>query len=328
MSTPGTSIEALFADAEAELTAALNKSIDDIERVNDRHPQKALDGCIGTTTKETSRSVRDTTATNSSDVAYHDNDVNGDNTCTGGYSSFDDNDDDELSLDGEIENLEGLAMEDLVRELQDLESTLASLENTAGGYNGKQGTTRRDPFEGRGRRARKRRARIKREMLAREERAKAKAKANALRGGTGGDAKKPLKSLGSTSSLGRALAASQATSFKSDNKQRSNRGQVGGTKKGENITNPPKNNHSVEIGQPFQGRGRRARARRAKERQEKSAEQAEDAPKIGTRDAIVDKNEEEGKGEVTTTKKENDSVVAEVLKRNEFPDFSLRDALS
>mmetsp|Transcript_23928 Transcript_23928/g.68743 ORF Transcript_23928/g.68743 Transcript_23928/m.68743 type:complete len:331 (-) Transcript_23928:115-1107(-) len=309
-------IEALFADAEAELNAALNKSIKDIERLDDQRPSS-----------EILASVRNGDEYKGSD------DGNGDDG--GGYSSFGDNDDDELSLDDDIENLEGLAMEDLVRELRDLENMIM-LEDEASngdGVSGKQDTTkRRAPFEGRGRRARARRARIKKEMMAREAKAKR---------GNVGDAKKekkePLKSLGSTSSLGRALAAAaQTKSSEFDNKQGSKSDQGGGLKKGESKTN------SVERSEPFQGIGRRARARRAKERREEVADldqvdldRAESAKSTGG-DAIADKKEEEeeeeeggGEGSVqTTTAKDTNSAAAEVLKSNSFPDFSIRDALS
>ena len=335
----GGSIEAMFADAEAELNATLNESIEDIERLNNQQPSEDLGTPAGAKTK--APAVR--SATSSShimDDEYEDNgnDDDGDDDVRG-YSSFDDNDGDELSLDGEIENLEGLAMEDLARELRDLESMLTIMESE-GDIVRQETTTRPAPFEGKGRRARARRARIKREMKAREERAKAKA--NDLRGGKGEtytkeEVKKPLKSLGSTSSLGRALAASQAkSSSKFDIKQGASRpsGQAVSVKKGESKTNA--SNNSMERSEPFQGKGRRARARRAKERQEKVAEQGETAKNISIAgDAIVDEFGEEKREEavqkmqpVKPTKREENKSVADVLKSRTFPDFSIREALS
>ena len=328
----GGSIEAMFADAEAELNATLNESIKDIGRLNNYQPSEDLGTPAGATTKGPGvRSATSSSHIRDDEYEDNDNDDDGDDD-VGGYSSFDDNDDDELSLDGEIENLEGLAMEDLARELRDLESMLTIMENNGDGDIGKQETTTRPaPFEGKGRRARARRARIKREMKAREERAKAKA----IQKDT---AKKPLKSLGSTSSLGRALAASQAkSSSKFDDKQGASRpsGQGVGAKKGESRTNP--SNNSVERSEPFQGKGRRARARRAKERRENVAEQVETSKNTDTgRDAIVDENGEK-REEVqmqtirSTKREENDKksvIVAEVLKSQMFPDFSIREALS
>lgn len=342
----GGSIEAMFADAEAELNATLNESIEDIERLglNNQQPSEDLGTPAGASTK--APAVRSATSiSHIRDDEYededNDNDDDGDDG-VGGYSSFDDNNDDELSLDGEIENLEGLAMEDLARELRDLESMLTIMENSGDGDIGRQETTTRPaPFEGKGRRARARRARIKREMKAREERAKAKA--NDLRGGKGEkhskkEVKKRLKSLGSTSSLGRALAASQAkSSSKFDNKQGASRPNDQGVreKKGESKTNP--SNNSVERSEPFQGKGRRARARRAKERREKVAEQIEAAENSSAGDTIVDefgeKREEEAVQQMQTvrstcTKREVNRSVAEVLKSQTFPDFSIREALS
>lgn len=329
----GGSIEAMFADAEAELNATLNESIEDIGRLNNYQPSEDLGTPAGATTKGPGvRSATSSSHIRDDEYEDNDNDDDGDDD-VGGYSSFDDNDDDELSLDGEIKNLEGLAMEDLARELRDLESMLTIMENNGDGDIGKQETTTRPaPFEGKGRRARARRARIKREMKAREERAKAKA----IQKDT---AKKPLKSLGPTSSLGRALAASQAkSSSKFDDKQGASRpsGQGVGAKKGESRTNP--SNNSVERSEPFQGKGRRARARRAKERREKVAEQVETSKNTDTgRDAIVDENGEK-REEVqmqtirSTKREENDDkksvIVAEVLKSQMFPDFSIREALS
>lgn len=343
------SIEAMFADAEAELNATLNESIEDVERLNDQRQSEALGADDGAATKTTSsrRSATFSSTHSSSDDESEDND---DVDIGGDYSSFDDNDDDELSLDGEIENLEGLAMEDLAKELSDLDNMLTRMENTSnGGVDiGKHGTTRPAPFEGKGRRARARRARIKREMKAREERAKAKA--NDLRGVKGEkdrkkEEKKPLKSLGSTSSLGRALAASQAKSSKFDNKPGASSpgGQDTRAKKGEGETKPP--NNPVERSEPFQGKGRRARARRARERKEKEEgeEKEEGDKKTGAADTIehVDENGEKREeaaqmqtiGSTTSSTKrgaENNKavVVAEVLKRNTFPDFSIREALS
>ena len=345
------SIEAMFADAEAELNATLNESIEDVERLNNQRQSEALgvDDGAATNTTSSRRSATFSSTHSSSDDESEDN---GDADIGGHYSSFDDNDDDELSLDGEIENLEGLAMEDLAKELSDLDNMLTRMENTSnGGVDiGKHGTTRPAPFEGKGRRARARRARIKREMKAREERAKAKA--NDLRGVKGEkdkkkEEKKPLKSLGSTSSLGRALAASQAKSSKFDNEPGASSPIAKGirAKKGEGETKPP--NNSVERSEPFQGKGRRARARRAKERKEKgekgkekAKEQVETAKNTGTADTIAHVNENGEKREEaaqmqtigsTGTKRgaENKAVVvAEVLKRNTFPDFSIREALS
>ena len=257
LSANGGSIEAMFADAEAELNATLNESIEDIERLNNQQPSEDLGTPAGATTK--APAVRSaTSSSHSMDDEYEgsDNDDDGDDD-VGSYSSIDDNDGDELSLDGEIENLEGLAMEDLARELRDLESML-TMENSGDGDIGRQETTTRPaPFEGKGRRARARRARIKREIKAREERALAKA--NDLRGGKGEkhtkqEVKKPLKSLGSTSSLGQALAASQAkSSSKFDIKQGASRpsGQGVSVKKGESKTNV--SNNSMERSEPFQG---------------------------------------------------------------------------
>ena len=221
---------------------------------------------------------------------------------------------------------------------------LTEMENNGDSDSGRQETTNRPaPFEGKGRRARARRARIKREMKAREERAKAKA--NDLRGSKGEkyskqEVKKPLKSLGSTSSLGRALAASQAkSSSKFDNKQGASRPSGEGVRveKGETKTNPSNNYVAMERS-PFQGKGRRARARRAKERREKVAEQVETAESSGTRDAIVHVNENGEKREeavqmqtvrsTITKREENKSVVQKVLKSKTFPDFSIREALS
>ena len=340
LSANGGSIEAMFADAEAELNATLNESIEDIERLNNQQPSEDLGTPAGATTK--APAVRSaTSSSHSMDDEYEDsdNDDDGDDD-VGSYSSIDDNDGDELSLDGEIENLEGLAMEDLARELRDLESML-TMENSGDGDIGRQETTTRPaPFEGKGRKARARRARIKREIKAREERALAKA--NDLRGGKGEkhtkqEVKKPLKSLGSTSSLGRALAASQAkSSSKFDIKQGASRpsGQGVSVKKGESKTNV--SNNSMERSEPFQGKGRRARARRAKERREKVAEQGETAKNIGIAgDAIVDEFGEEKREEavqkmqpVKPTKREENKSVADVLKSRTFPDFSIREALS
>ena len=339
----GGSIEAMFADAEAELNATLNESIEDIERLNNQQPSEDLGTPAGAKTK--APAVRSATSSSSHimDDEYEDNDNDDDgDDDVGAYSSFDDNDGDELSLDGEIEHLEGLAMEDLARELRDLESIM---ENSGDGDIGRQETTTRPaPFEDKGRRARARRARIKREIKAREERAKAKA--NDLRGGKGEkhtkqEVKKPLKSLGSTSSLGRALAASQAkSSSKSDNKQGASTGRPIGqgvrAKKGESKTNA--SNNSVERSEPFQGKGRRARARRAKERREKVAAQVENSENIGMAgDAIVDEFGEEKREEAVQkmqpitckpTKREENKSVADVLKSRTFPDFSIREALS
>ena len=341
----GGSIEAMFADAEAELNATLNESIEDIERLNNQQPSEDLGTPAGATTKAPAvRSATSSSHIMDDEYEDNDNDDDGDDD-VGGYGSFDDNDGDELSLDGEIENLEGLAMEDLARELRDLESMLTTMENSGDGDIGRQETTTRPaPFEGKGRRARARRARIKREIKAREERAKAKA--NDLRGGKGEkhtkqEVKKPLKSLGSTSSLGRALAASQAkSSSESDNKQGASTGRPSGqgvrAKKGESKTNPSNNSTSIERSEPFQGKGRRARARRAKERQEKVAEQGETAKNISIAgDAIVDEFGEEKREEavqkmqpVKPTKREENKSVADVLKSRTFPDFSIRGALS
>ena len=339
-------IEAMFAGAEAELNATLNESIEDVGRLDNQQLSEDLGTPAGATTK--AHAVRTSCGHISRDDEYKDND-NDDNGAddVGDYSSFDDNDNDELSLDGEIENLEGLAMEDLARELRDLDSMLTVMENNGDGDIGRQETTTRPaPFEGKGRRARARRARIKREMKAREERAKAKA--NGLRGGkrekySKQEVKKPLKSLGSTSSLGRALAASQAkSSSKFDNKQGASRpsgqGVTSRVEKGETKTNPSIN--SVERSSPFQGKGRRARARRAKERREKVAEQVETAESSGTGDAIVYENGEKREeavqmqtavtctGRSTHTKREENISVVEVLKSKTFPDFSIREALS
>lgn len=340
----GGSIEAMFADAEAELNATLNESIEDIERLNNQQPSEDLGtpaGAItpaGATTKSPAvRSAPSSSHIMDDEYEDNDNDDDGDDD-VGAYSSFEDNDGDELSLDGEIENLEGLAMEDLARELRDLESMLTIMESE-GDIVRQETTTRTAPFEGKGRRARARRARIKREMKAREERAKVKA--NDLRGGKGEtytkeEVKKPLKSLGSTSSLGRALAASQAkSSSKFDIKQGASRpsGQGVSVKKGESKTNASNKRSEPE---PFQGKGRRARARRAKERREKVAEQGETAKNISIAgDAIVDEFGEEKREEavqkmqpVQPTKREENKSVADVLKSRTFPDFSIREALS
>lgn len=180
-----------LAEAEAEFRATLNESIEDIEKASlyNNHDEQAGGGTL----------LGSDTGTNNND-----------------YSSFDE---DDLSLGDELDNLEGLAMEELANELRALDEMKWNQHTIGPG-----GTNTNDigaaPFEGKGRRARARKARIKREIKAREERARtyngsalklptfssssslAKAAAS-----PGSPDKKPLKSL-STSSLGRALAAS------------------------------------------------------------------------------------------------------------------------
>mmetsp|Transcript_6323 Transcript_6323/g.13217 ORF Transcript_6323/g.13217 Transcript_6323/m.13217 type:complete len:367 (-) Transcript_6323:1235-2335(-) len=193
-----------LAEAEAEFHATLNGSIGDIEKVtrqNSNSSQRA--GGIG--------SLPDSGSLHS----------------------------DDLSVDDEVGNLEGLAMEDLAKELRALDKMewtdpRYSITGTDGTDAMNPTTTScRAPFEGKGRRARARRARIKREIKAREEKAtkngstsklpsplsssslgKSAAAASPTRPSGTGNNTKPLKSL-ETSSLGRVLAESKHSGSRS-----------------------------------------------------------------------------------------------------------------
>ena len=196
-----------LAEAEAEFDATLNGSIGDIEKV----------------TRQNNKKNQRAGGSGSLPVGAD----------TGSQHS------DDLSLDGEVDNLEGFAMEDLAKELRaldEMEWTDPPHHSIAGpdgpdAMNPKT-TSCRAPFEGKGRRARARRARIKREIKAREEKAtkngstsnlpspssssslgKSAAASPTRPSGTGNNAK-PLKSI-ATSSLGRALAESKASGSRS-----------------------------------------------------------------------------------------------------------------